>query len=971
MLVISASAGTGKTFTVIRIINNLLLHEDREELKKPDENGYKLSLDKLDELIEWLKKNFEGSLDLDNLAAITFTEKAATELIDRIRESIENSNSENKNVILAKLSKAKISTIHSFCLQILKQSLMSVNMEPWFIDPNIKIVEGQLNDKVIDRAIIKVLNRNEEWNDKIAELLNQIPDNIDISFTTINNYVKSIIKKYLYLIALPEEKIIYPNEKINNFHKIILDFAKAVYEEIRNDYLRENRIDFNAILYETYKYLSNSKESLKEINNKLKLIIIDEFQDTDPLQWEILNMLSAEKILVGDVKQSIYEFRGAVPEILDEIAASEENLTINLTTNFRSVKKINNFVEYMCDKGFFEKRSVKVNTINKDIEKGGIYLVDPFEKYDYLVKLIKWIMDNKLVDNYGEITVLCSRKNELYGLKKELKKYMIKYALIDETDLFSKSEIVPLRAFILLLNDSQQNDAMLAYLTQLPFSISESIIYEESNKSKRYGGSLFEKLENSKDPEIGKALEIYQKYYSMKEYVSLYKIVKNFMEETDYLPKISLLPDGEERYINVSRFLEELLNMEESGYRLSEIANSLTEEEFLTSKSLYENDPESLKLMTIHKSKGLENKVIIYINPYRKNKDSDNSKITVNKTNEKYMPVIAKAIDEYKTENLEYQRLFYVAITRPKEYLFMINKEENIKQKTYQNDLINKILSKEGKGKWKKDDEKLKTLVNFLSENNINEVDLSDIEPKKMESKIEEIELNYIKDYTNLAYKKFHSPTKLYKYDEILKDTEEEVKYIYDDDKKIMSINEYERFNEKDDGILVHRLMEHIKNGFSLEEVINKFFDTVFNKIEDEDKNKIKNHLKKWIGSDIFNEMEKAPESHNEFKIDKSIKVNGRTMVLTGVVDKIFKNEDGSWSVIDYKYSTKKDIEKYKFQLEFYTYCLKDLLKIKDINLIFLKEKPENGVWKMNLDDIDFECFLNKLKTVIEIEENK
>jgi ATP-dependent exoDNAse (exonuclease V) beta subunit len=585
--------------------------------------------------------------------------------------------------------------------------------------------------------------------------------------------------------------------------------------------------------------------------------------------------------------------------------------------------------------------------------------------------LIKWVKDNKLVDNYGEITVLCSRKNELYELKKELEKYTIKYALIDETDLFSKSEIIPLKAFITLLSDPQQDDAMLVYLTQLPFSISESIIYEESNKSKRYGTSLFEKLKNSKDPEISKALEIHQRYYSMKEYVSLYKIVKNFMEETDYLPKISSLPDGEERYINVSRFLEELLNMEESGYRLSEIADSLTEEEILTSKSLYENDPESLKLMTIHKSKGLENKVIIYINPYRKNKDSDDSGIMINKTSEKYMPVITKAIEkgEYKTENLEYQRLFYVAITRPKEYLFMVNKEEKIKKKTYQNDLIKEILFKEGEGNWKKDDEKLKNYVNFLSKNDINEVDLSNIELKETETKTEEIELKYIKDYTNLSYKKFHSPTKLYKYDEILKDTEEEVKYIYDDDKKIMSISEYERFNEKDEGILTHRLMEHIKDGLSLKTVIDQYFDTEFKKIED--KEKIRTHLEKWIGSEIFNEMEKSPESHNEFKIDKSIKVSGRTMVLTGVVDKIFKNEDGSWSVIDYKYSTKKDIEKYKFQLEFYAYCLKDLLQIKDINLIFLKEKPENGVWKMNFDDIDFECFLKKLETVIEAEERR
>jgi hypothetical protein len=283
-------------------------------------------------------------------------------------------------------------------------------------------------------------------------------------------------------------------------------------------------------------------------------------------------------------------------------------------------------------------------------------------------------------------------------------------------------------------------------------------------------------------------------------------------------------------------------------------------------------------------------------------------------------------------------------------------------------------------GSWKKDNGDLKKLGEFLTENTINEVELGEIEVKERPFEKTDVSLNYINDYTHLAYKKFHSPTKLYKYEELLQDTEEEPYYITeilkndseDEDEEEIFLDDYGYWREKEEGVAVHRLLEHLKRPLTLKQVLKKYFDFEMKFIDEEKKKKIYDNLSMWINSEFFKELAQNTEEYNEFKIDKTFKIGNREFILTGVIDKIYKLPDGSWNIIDYKYAihNKSNMKKYRFQLEFYAFCMKDILKINELKLIFLREKPQNGVRTFKFDEINFENFMSKLSNHILREEN-
>ncbi len=972
ILPISASAGTGKTFTITEIVQNLLLSDDREELRNS-----KLKVNDIDILVKKLSDTFKGRMDLDRMAIITFTNKAASELLNKIQKAVKDRSKGNSqfDILLSKFSNANISTIHSFCLKILKKSITSIDMDPWFIDSNIEFTDSKIDEEFIRKIAIRAINNDEEIRDKFSQITKFPKDkykDIDYAISLINN----IIDKYPYLLIFyKNNEIEYSTKEAGQraYYEFVMEFAEKVYESIRKVYLRENWISSNAILYETYKYLSSSKKSLQKIHEQFDLIIIDEFQDTDPLQWEIMKLINTNMILVGDTKQSIYRFRGAMPNIFEN--AIEENHTIELTTNFRSAREINDFVGKVCNSGFFEDHKAAIQTNEENKDGGMVYFVDPYpiepyEDYGYLVKLLKWIADNKAEDKtknksngevkskYGQITVLSRTKKELIKLKKELLKYDIPFAFIEEEETYLNPEIIPLRAFLNILNDPQNDSAMLAYLTSLPFAINEDDIYTERKSS--LNQSLYESIKNSENEEIKNAIAIFHNYLSLKKFMNTNDILLSFVKETKFLPKVAALENGENKYINVKRFIGQVKNLEESGFTLGDIVQYINTSPNITSKSLYENSEDSLKLMTIHKSKGLENDIIVYLNPYSISKPKDS--LAVGIKDGKYILTIKKffgdkdnEIKSIKNENIhEEQRLFYVGITRAKKYLFLVNQA---KKPTTENILLDQYLHKEmdkngnlkSNGEW--DEETIKEIGEYLKREVITDVKIPKLDTKENKITFKEIKTTYTKDYTNLSYKKFNSPTYLYKFQEILEETEEEPHIVFQEEEA------------KEDGIAVHSLLEHLMVGESLKGIIDKYFDSEIGGLDEKDK--IKKHLQEWIGSEEFNRIETSKESYNEFKVDKAFKIGDRDFVLTGVIDKIYKDENGKWVIVDYKFSTKRNIEKYKFQLHFYAYCLKDILDIENVRLIFLKNKPEKGVFYERFEDIDFNTFESDLRNKI------
>ena len=357
-LVVEAGAGSGKTRTLVS---------------------------------RYLKILQEGKADVDNIVAITFTNKAAGEMKDRIREELariweskEEKGFLNKD-ILWKLNDAYINTIHGFCSRLLQENSIEAGLAPDF-----KVIEGvefyTFRNKIIRQYLISLNNRlngypapetfnkilameSYEFNtvlNNIIEIMDRITQNI-LPWTVIEiehikkikdilnagdkifNKGKSIIPALDSIINNTPDPI-YEAEKELTEQYLIL--ARKAYDFYQEEKQKQNYLDFNDLILRTYNLLKSNKGVRKHYRTKFKYIMVDEFQDTDSLQYKLVKLFSCNEdeslcleqnlpkiFLVGDPKQSIYRFRGADVTVFNKMCKEihgQDAEPVKLKGNYRS-----------------------------------------------------------------------------------------------------------------------------------------------------------------------------------------------------------------------------------------------------------------------------------------------------------------------------------------------------------------------------------------------------------------------------------------------------------------------------------------------------------------------------------------------------------------------------------------------------------------------------------------------------------
>ena len=545
-----------------------------------------------------------------SILAITFTNKAAKEMKDRLY-----------NLIGSDAKKLTVSTFHSFGLKLLRE-----NYDYLGYDKNFVIMDSDDSLTVV-KKIIKELG----YDPKIYN-----PRAIRNKISSCKNEMTS-----------PE---MYEKYAVSDYEKIVNEIYKKYEKKLK----KNNSVDFDDLLLLPIKLFKKYPDVLEKYQNIYKYILIDEYQDTNEAQYILTKLLSEKNRLitcVGDDSQSIYSFRGAnYKNILNFEKDYKDAKTILLEQNYRSTSTILDAANQVI-KNNKMKKDKKLWTARGIGEKIKYYRAyNEKDEAQYVIRKIKELI-NKNVD-YKDIAVLYRTNAQSRVIEEEMLKENLPYRVVGSFYFYSRKEIKDLIAYLRLIHNSKDNVSLLRVINTPKRGIGLKTIDALTQKADQEGISIYEAISSGKELEFKKIIE------RLKE-------VANDLTLTELIDKV-LDASGLRQELESENSLESeirLENLEEfkSITKTFEEREGLVSlEEFLLEISLvsdveeYKDDPNRISLMTVHSVKGLEYNHVFVIG-----------------LEEGIFPHMNSLMENHEVE--EERRLMYVAITRAKDDLYLVN----------------------------------------------------------------------------------------------------------------------------------------------------------------------------------------------------------------------------------------------------------------------------------------------------------
>lgn len=924
---VKAGAGTGKTRTITELYLTLMIN---------------------------------NSLDVKNILAITFTEKAATEMKDRIKKRIKNFTDETigqEKKHLLKLQKrmnyAWISTLHAFCSRILREFPLQSRIDPMFeiidqaekrsrITYTIKNYFNQSDGSTKFRKIkdLALLYRYDNLLKLFQEALEkkQYPlSKIDLTaFRTNTDDIKSgtLIRK-----LLPEFQAAF-NEMVLNYHK-------------RNK--KDNKLDYDGLLSEVIGLLNRDADLCQMLQKRFKCIIVDEFQDTNQQQKEIVDLLSHDEnkiVFVGDPKQSIYYFNGADVSVFNHTEKTfRSDETYELFKNYRSNSELIDFFNLVFPKIFIKNPelsyTITYDPLSAEVDKKSpkpvklLPIVSSFkEECENICHFIKKQITEGV--EYKDISILMRRMTKIDVLEDALKRNQIPFYINGSRGFFKKTEIVTLTALLKALFEPTDEENLLILLRSYISPYSDSELVELRTRDKLSLLSAWEKYSKDK----GESDCFYKTFRFLRKKANLItpsELISEIISSFNYEFIISQMKNSTRRLLNLKKFMEfaQHFDNEISLRRFLKAIEGM--EHSNEGEAAIDNEKSNVvKVMTIHKSKGLEFPIVILPEMgYVKHAGQSKPNLLVNhETNEislkdpkeeiagsDYSIMLLK---ERMKEQEEEKRILYVAFTRAeKELVLSYSKPaKNKNNAPYRNALLAcGLLIENGKEDlWNQNkDVAVLDYLEIIHPDILKKFDqhqnISQALDNNQDSKIKIPNTVYALE--EKEWKKYISPTILNTNKQF---TENQPSYQIIDD---YTFDEDKTENKKHLGTLIHKVLEDFGDiplsSISVERISEKLAnDPHFETYYPEIKRMVKTMQR--TTSSLIRKIEKAKLIYSEMPLRKKF---GK-YILTGTVDKIFLNKN-EWEIVDFKYATgsEKDDNKYTFQIRFYLYCLQGLLAPK------------------------------------------
>lgn len=617
-ILILAGAGSGKTTTIVNRISYLLNYGDTYYSEKGFENYKDFSKDEeivlKDEDIENNPPNPEEIL------AITFTNKAAKELKSRLF-----------NILGEKALKINAGTFHSQCVKILFKHIHFLGY-----DNNFTIYDTNDSKQILKEIIV-----NSKLNTKAFQP-----------------------KPVLYEISKAKNKFLTPLEYEKKFEKD--DFKREVakiYKIYQNTLKTSNALDFDDILFLTIKLFKEHEEILKKYSEKFKYIMVDEYQDTNYVQYELIKLLSSfhkNLCVVGDDDQSIYKFRGAAVENILNFEKKLKNVkTIKLEQNYRSTQNILNAANSLISHN--KNRKKKVIWTNKgDGEKiKEIHVCIENEEANFVCKKINENISKKM--NYKDHAILYRTNAQSANLEKYLIRYSIPYQIIGSTKFFERKEIKDLIFYLYLIDNSNDNLRLIRIINEPKRGIGAGTISKLEKLSKSLNKPIYEIIKNVEDfPDFSGKLMQLKDFYNLIEHLKNFSKTKNVSElfdeilsKTKYIDYLKQKNEEETFRIENLKELKSVILQFELENENSNLRDFLFEISLYTDIDNSNEGIDKISLMTLHSAKGLEFPIVFMVG-----------------MEEGIFPGNASA--ENLNDLEEERRLAYVGITRAQKELYLI-----------------------------------------------------------------------------------------------------------------------------------------------------------------------------------------------------------------------------------------------------------------------------------------------------------
>ena len=510
-----------------------------------------------------------------SILAVTFTNKAAKEMRERVEDLIGED-----------AKKTMVSTFHSFGLRLLRiygdRLGYSANFSIYDVDDQKRVVKGILKELVVkDKSLTEGI---------IASKISKLKE----EETPIEEYEKS-------------------EGSYNQNAKIIAEVYRRYNIVLKNN----NGMDFSDILVNTKKILE-IPDVLNRIQEKFRYIMVDEYQDTNNIQYNIINKIAKKYgniCVVGDENQSIYGFRGAnIQNILDFEKDYPDAEVVKLEENYRSTSVILDAANAVI-KNNTSARDKKLWTKKTSGEK--IKVLSSVDGREEVSLIVNEILKGKIQEGkkYRDFTILYRINAQSRLFEEGFLRSNIPYKVFGGMQFYQRAEIKDIIAYLSVINNTQDSLNLTRILNVPKRKIGDKSLEKINDFAKENGISVYEALGKSQEITTLTANMriVLSEFYEMMEYFreisesetvsELFKTLINKIKYYDYLD--STYEDAESRRENI----EELKN---SIKEMEEVVETMTLREYLENVSLVsatdnlEEERDYVKLMTIHNSKGLE-----------------------------------------------------------------------------------------------------------------------------------------------------------------------------------------------------------------------------------------------------------------------------------------------------------------------------------------------------------------------------
>ena len=555
-----------------------------------------------------------------NILAITFTNKAASEMKERITNLIGESSND-----------MWMGTFHSICVRILRKYIDRIGYNSDFV------IFDSSDQKTLVKQCIKALNLDDKiFTDR--SVLSEISNSKNEMLTPVQYELRTNGE-------LRKEKI-----------------AK-VYELYQRKLKENNALDFDDIINLTIQILTENPDVLEYYSEKFKYVLVDEYQDTNKAQFTLVTLLSGRYgniTVVGDNDQGIYSFRGAdITNILNFEKDFPGTKIIKLEQNYRSTKSILDAAnavikhnEKKYEKNLWtEQEGGKLPTVAR--------LDNEYEEANFIVEQINRLKREEYY-KYSDFTVLYRMNAQSRSIEDIFRRENIPYKMIGGLKFYERKEIKDAIAYLRLIHNQADNLSLQRVINEPKRGIGQTSMEKIEAIAEANNISMYAVIKNAEKYGLNKVylnsrefINTIEELSSKKDETLISELLKEVLNKTGYTKALELenTAQAESRIENLNEFLTVAMEFEEENAE-----NSLAE--FLESITLssdidgMEDAEDSVTLMTLHSAKGLEFPVVFLIG-----------------MEEGLFPSYRSIGEQRELE--EERRLCYVGITRAKEYLFL------------------------------------------------------------------------------------------------------------------------------------------------------------------------------------------------------------------------------------------------------------------------------------------------------------